>query len=753
MMGRVLLGGLVVLAACATSTRNNECDPGTTCIDASLPIDAIAVVIVDAPPDAPLKGFGEACTDSMQCQSDICILVGIGGVCSQLCGTCPDGWGCLGVVGAVTDGEVTYVCVPTSNQLCSPCQADSECTLIGMDKCVTESTGRAYCGRDCSTVSCPAGYDCENEIIDNVNYQECMPHSAACDCNTMDQMGTTDPCTITTTLNTQCAGTSSCDGVAGWSACEPPSPTDDPDGNYTDDNCDGIDGDITKGIFVSGAGANTATCGLVYNDPCQTISFSIVRAVQAGKQNVYVQAGTYNEVVVLINGVNVWGGYDINWQRGPSSSPGHTVTIVGAQDTTTGGDGEYMTVRAHDLIVPVTIGDVWEALGAEERGLITRAELDELERVACPGHGTCAGHFTANTMAVALECLGLARIGDGLIPAMDDDAKGAAAVAAAELVVRLVHDGVTARGFLDRRALLNAMAGVAASGGSTNGVLHLLAIANEAGVPLTLDELAAVGERTPVLASLMPSGRHTAEEFHRAGGTATLIRELVRGGQIDGSAPTVSGSSLADETASAPEPDGEVLFSSAQPFKTSGALYALRGNLAPEGSLVKVSGTVRRRHSGPARVFDSEEACANAVRGGAVNEGDVLVVRYEGPAGGPGMREMLSVTASVVGAGLGDTVALVTDGRFSGATRGLMIGHVSPEAIRGGPIAIVQDGDTIVIDVDAKSLSLELDDVELAVRLAAWQPPPSSLEGGVFARYRALVGSASEGAVLRSGPA
>jgi hypothetical protein len=360
MMGRVLLGGLVALAACATSTRNNECDPtSSSCADApGTPIDAIPVIVVDAPPDAPLKGFGESCTDSMQCASDICILVSTGGVCSQLCGTCPDGWGCLGVVGAVTDGEVTYVCVPTSNQLCSPCQADSECALIGMDKCVTETTGRAYCGRDCSTVSCPTGYDCQNEVIDNVNYQECMPHSGACDCNTMDQMGSTDPCTITTTLDTQCAGTSTCDGLAGWSACEPPSQTDDPDGNYTDDNCDGIDGDITKGIFVSGAGANTATCGLVYTDPCQTISFAIVRAVQAGKQNVYVQAGTYNEVVVLLNGVNVWGGYDINWQRGPYTSAGHTVTIVGAQDTTTGGDGEYMTVRAHDLIVPVTIGDV-----------------------------------------------------------------------------------------------------------------------------------------------------------------------------------------------------------------------------------------------------------------------------------------------------------------------------------------------------------------------------------------------------------
>jgi dihydroxy-acid dehydratase len=355
-------------------------------------------------------------------------------------------------------------------------------------------------------------------------------------------------------------------------------------------------------------------------------------------------------------------------------------------------------------------------------------------------------------MAVALDCLGLARIGDGLIAADDDEAKGAAAEAAGALAVQLVADGITARTFLDRRALLNAMAGVAASGGSTNGVLHLLAIAHEAGVSLTLEELAAVGEQTPVLASLMPSGRYAAEQFQEAGGTATLIRELVRGGHIDGAAPTIRSSTLAEETSSAPEPDGEVLFPIAAPFKTSGALYALRGNLAPDGSLVKVSGTTRRRQSGPARVFDSEEACADAVRSGVAQPGDVLVVRYEGPAGGPGMREMLSVTASVIGAGLGESVALVTDGRFSGATRGLMVGHVSPEAVRGGPLAIVRDGDPITIDVDARSLVLELDDVEIAARLAAWQPPHSSLAGGVFARYRALVGSASEGAVLRSSP-
>ncbi|HEY8316931.1 MAG TPA: dihydroxy-acid dehydratase [Gaiellaceae bacterium] len=396
----------------------------------------------------------------------------------------------------------------------------------------------------------------------------------------------------------------------------------------------------------------------------------------------------------------------------------------------------------------VTIQNVWEAVGAEERGLISRAELDELELHACPGAGTCAGHFTANTTAVALDCLGLACIGDGLVPADEGEAKGAAAERAGALAVELVAtSGPTARAFLDRRALLNAMAGIAATGGSTNGILHLLAIAREAGVSLTLDELADVGARTPVLASLAPSGRFMAEDFHRAGGTAVLLRELVRGAHVDGSAPTVYGCTLAEATSDAPAPDGEVLFDLDAPYKATGALHALRGNLAPDGSLVKLAAG-RRAHQGPARVFDSEEACTDAVRAGVARPGDVLVVRYEGPAGGPGMREMLSVTASVVGAGLGESVALVTDGRFSGATRGLMVGHVAPEAARGGPLALVQDGDTIAIDVDAKRLTLEVDDAELERRRSAWQPPPLSEAGGVFARYRALVGSASEGAVL-----
>jgi dihydroxy-acid dehydratase len=320
---------------------------------------------------------------------------------------------------------------------------------------------------------------------------------------------------------------------------------------------------------------------------------------------------------------------------------------------------------------------------------------------------------------------------------------------AAATAVELVRLSVTARAFLDKRALLNAAAGVAATGGSTNGILHLLAVAHEAGVDLTLDELAAVGERTPVIASLFPSGRHPAETFHQAGGTASLIRELVASGGMDGSATTVAGSSLAEITRAAPEPDGNVIFPVEEPYKATGALYVLRGNLAPDGALVKAAGTDRRRHSGPARVFESEEAATAAVRDGRMQAGDVLVVRYEGPAGGPGMREMLSITASVVGAGYGESVALVTDGRFSGATRGFMIGHVAPEAARGGPIAAIRDGDVITIDVDTRVLHVEIDDEELARRLAEWSLPELPYDRGVFGRYRRLVGSASEGAVLR----
>jgi dihydroxy-acid dehydratase len=290
------------------------------------------------------------------------------------------------------------------------------------------------------------------------------------------------------------------------------------------------------------------------------------------------------------------------------------------------------------------------------------------------------------------------------------------------------------------------MAGVVASGGSTNGFLHLLAIAREAGVALSLEDLAAISARTPVLADLVPGGRWAAEDLHRAGGTATLVAELIRRGLVDGGAPTVDGRTLAEATAGAPEPDGEVI----RDVKPRGSLHALHGSLAPDGCVLKLAGTERRAHTGPARVFDDEESCADAVRAGGVAPGDVLVLRYEGPAGGPGMREMLSVTSSVVGAGLGDSVVLVTDGRFSGATRGLMVGHVAPEAARGGPIAVVRDGDPITIDIDAGRLELDVPEDEIAARLAAWSPPPPRVTGGVFARYAAAVGPASEGAVLVS---
>jgi dihydroxy-acid dehydratase len=396
----------------------------------------------------------------------------------------------------------------------------------------------------------------------------------------------------------------------------------------------------------------------------------------------------------------------------------------------------------------VTIQHVWEALGAFERGTVGREELDELEREACPGPGTCAGHFTANTMAVALDCLGIARVGDGLIAANASDEKSAAARRAGGLAVSLARSGPSSRAFLDRRALLNATAGIAATGGSTNGLLHLLAISREAGNALTLGELTAVTARTPVIASLAPSGRWVAEDLHRAGGTAAVIAELIRAGLLDGDARTVDGVTLAEATAGAAAPDGEVVFAAARPFKPAGRLTSLHGNLAPEGSVVKLAGTERTRQTGPARVFDCEEDCTEAVRSGTVRPGDVLVIRYEGPAGGPGMREMLSVTSSVVGSGLGESVALVTDGRFSGATRGLMVGHVAPEAARGGPLAAVRDGDLVTIDVERRALHVDLPGEVIARRLAEITPPAPRYQSGVFARYRASVGSASEGAVL-----
>jgi dihydroxy-acid dehydratase len=396
-----------------------------------------------------------------------------------------------------------------------------------------------------------------------------------------------------------------------------------------------------------------------------------------------------------------------------------------------------------------TIQEVWEAVGARRQGKLARAELDELERSACPGPGTCAGHFTANTMGLALEFLGLAVAGSTMVAADVLEAREQAAAEAGALAVRLVADGAPgARTFLTRTALLNAMTGVAASGGSTNGVLHLLAIAREAGVELTLDDLFERARAAPVIANLTPGGRYVATDLQEVGGIPVLIRELARAGLLDGDAPVVGGGTLAAAVADAPDPDGTVTFSAGTPWKTSSGLRGLRGNLAPDGAVAKVSGVDQRRHTGPARVFEREDDCIAALGAGAIVPGDVLIIRNEGPAGGPGMREMLAVTAAVVGSGLGESVVLVTDGRFSGATRGLMVGHVAPEAVRGGPLAVVREGEQVTIDVDAGELSVALDEAELAARLAAFVVPEPRVAGGVLGRYSRLVGSASHGATL-----
>ena len=397
----------------------------------------------------------------------------------------------------------------------------------------------------------------------------------------------------------------------------------------------------------------------------------------------------------------------------------------------------------------VTIQDVFEAVGAHAAGTLSAAELHELESVACPGAGACGGQFTANTMSTALEFLGISPAGLNGIPALDP-AKGEAAHRAGELVMELVRRDLRPSQIVTREAIENGAASVAATGGSTNGVLHLLAIASELGIPFDLEDLNRIAGRTPVVASLKPSGRFVATDVHEAGGVALVARELLKRGLVHGDAPNVDGRTLGEIAAAVVErPGQEVVVPIETPLKATGGLAILRGNLAPEGCVVKLAGHERLLHSGPARVFDSEEACFAAVKERRLSPGDVVVIRYEGPAGGPGMREMLQVTAAIVGEGLGDSVALVTDGRFSGATRGLMVGHVSPEAARGGPLAALREGDTITIDVEARELRVELQGDEIAARLRDWSPPPPRYPGGVLAKYAALVSSASEGAVTR----
>jgi dihydroxy-acid dehydratase len=395
----------------------------------------------------------------------------------------------------------------------------------------------------------------------------------------------------------------------------------------------------------------------------------------------------------------------------------------------------------------ITIQEVFEAVGAHAAGSMSDADFCTIEDEACPGAGACGGQFTANTMAIASEFLGIAALGSGSVPATDPKKADVARVAG-ERVMTLVRGGVRPRDIITRTALENAIASVATTGGSTNAVLHLIAIAREAGLSLELADFDRISARTPLYVDLKPSGRFVATELHQSGGSPLVAKRLVDAKLVDGSAQTITGRTLAAESADAVETGGqEVVRPLGQPLKKSGGLVILHGSLAPEGSVMKVSGTERMQHRGPARVFDSEEAAFDAVQRQTIKPGDVVVIRYEGPSGGPGMREMLAVTAAMVGAGLGESVALVTDGRFSGATRGLMVGHASPEAARGGPLAVLEDGDIVVVDIAMRRLDVELADDVLRERLARWTPPGPRESGGVFAKYARLVSSASTGAV------
>ena len=397
----------------------------------------------------------------------------------------------------------------------------------------------------------------------------------------------------------------------------------------------------------------------------------------------------------------------------------------------------------------LTIQDVFEAVGAYGRGKINAAELKAIEDTACPGAGACGGQFTANTMSTVMEFLGISPLGSNGIPAMVEE-KDEAAFAAGKLVMELLARNLRPSQILTRKAVENAIAAVAATGGSTNAVLHLLAIAIEAGVELKIDDFDRISSRTPILADLKPGGRFVANDLYRAGGIQLVAKRLLEAGLIHADALTVTGKTIGEEAQKAKETPGqEVVRPLLNPLKPTGGLVILRGNLAPEGCVVKVAGHERMMHRGPARVYDREEDSFQAVQRGEIKAGDVVVIRYEGPKGGPGMREMLAVTAALVGAGLGDSVALLTDGRFSGATHGLMAGHVAPEAANGGPIAALCTGDTIVFDVAKRRLDVELSDEEIRSRLSKWTPPSPRYTSGVMAKYAKLVSSASEGAVTR----
>jgi dihydroxy-acid dehydratase len=395
----------------------------------------------------------------------------------------------------------------------------------------------------------------------------------------------------------------------------------------------------------------------------------------------------------------------------------------------------------------VTIQDVFEAVGTHARGGMTDARLSSLESAACPGAGACGGQFTANTMALVCEFLGIAPMGLSSVPATNAG-KAAAGRRAGELILDLLRRDATPSKIITKAAIENAITGIAATGGSTNGVLHLLAIANEVNISLSIDDFDRISSRVPILADLKPGGRFVATDLYAAGGTALVAKRLFEAGLLRGDCITVTGRTLAEEAAAAKEtPAQQVVRRLDAPLKPTGGLVILKGNLAPEGCVVKVAGHDLLTFQGPARVFDNEEAAFAAVENSYIKAGDVVVIRYEGPKGGPGMREMLAVTAALVGAGLGDSVALLTDGRFSGATHGLMAGHVAPEAVNGGPIAALADGDIVLFDIPNRQLNVELSAADIQKRLATWRPPAPRFSSGVMAKYALLVSSSSLGAV------
>jgi dihydroxy-acid dehydratase len=407
--------------------------------------------------------------------------------------------------------------------------------------------------------------------------------------------------------------------------------------------------------------------------------------------------------------------------------------------------GSIAPGRWHDR--DVTILEVFEAIGAHAAGEMSDEDLLELEGCASPGAGACGGQFTANTMACAFEALGISPAGSAMVPA-EDATKEEVAEQIGELVMRVLSGDIRPSRVITRDSLENAIACVCASGGSTNGVLHLLAVAREAGIELALDDFETISRRTPLLADLKPGGRFVATDLYRAGGVPLILKRLDEAGVLHSDALTVTGRTIGEEAQAAQEAEGqEVVRPLSDPLKPEGGLAILRGNLAPEGAVVKLAGTERTGQTGPARVFESEEECFRAVKDQWIEPGDVVVIRNEGPAGGPGMREMLQVTAGIVGEGLGEEVALITDGRFSGATRGLMVGHVAPEAVKGGPIAALRDGDEVTIDVDGRRLDVALSDDEIAQRVAAYEPPEPPYPSGVMAKYARTVSSASVGAV------